>query len=53
MTFNTKNILVLILIIIMSFFVNVMYYLSWMMMDNLFIQEPKEGERDPPQEEEN
>lgn len=36
---DAKNILIIILLVIMSFFVNIMYYLSWMMMDTLFIKD--------------
>lgn len=39
MALDVKSVIIVILLIIMSFFVNVMYYLSWMMMDSLFIKD--------------
>ena len=39
MALDVKSVIIIILLIIMSFFVNVMYYLSWMMMDSLFIKD--------------
>lgn len=48
MALDIKSVLIIVLLIIMSFFVNVMYYLSWMMMDSLFAKDSGTSDGDSP-----